>query len=369
MTNVHVNVDNVLFNKLVVLGDGPNFNVDTFSMKMTMLILPYMAFGIFNNSNDSITATGTMKNTYIHAIKTDQTNPDLYPITYRLFYELQSVHGGLPMDLTMENNYCFLESLHGIVPVDSGFAETVKVASLDIMRGHIDGNDWVVPVNWVPSMVLTMPLLIASTGGDPYVKPIDGPIVKLPNTPNMYRMLQSQGVTINMKVDSVNIDIDPDLCPVNTTTSKHGYFYTELYINDNGQIISLDLQNHADTIADESGSVPWSGPITVGETDDIYCGEYRERPLKLSNHITIYIRSYTNPQVQNGIALACPPSLDLDGLLVRNYRPKLFMLNTMDDIKPVKIVSKRPLTKASIVKQGEIRDSILHMSLFNKMFR
>jgi hypothetical protein len=60
----------------------------------------------------------------------------------------------------------------------------------------------------------------------------------------------------------------------------------------------------------------------------------------------------------------------MDGLLYKNYRPKLWRRNRLDDTKMVSLSNhtQRHLTKKDIVGHGEVHDAVRNQQMFYKMF-
>ena len=107
----------------------------------------------------------------------------------------------------------------------------------------------------------------------------------------------------------------------------------------------------------------WDGDVTDGEikngVDPDYKGKYKQRIMSVGGGVMKFVvRIYEHPQVQNEFqVLRCniDPSVH-DGLLMRNYKPKLFFLN---DLYDTRILSKHkknsnPLTFRHPVVKNQV---------------
>jgi hypothetical protein len=78
------------------------------------------------------------------------------------------------------------------------------------------------------------------------------------------------------------------------------------------------------------------------------------------------LRLYPNPSIRNDLQYVLPGNMD--GLLYKNYRPKVWRRNRLQDTKMVKVLSKRPLTQRDIVGHREVSDAVRNQKMFFEMF-
>ena len=214
---------------------------------------------------------------------------------------------------------------------------------------------------------------VASAGGDPVIKPFfgSGYKVKLPDLPgHVYRLLQGGGVTINTEIMA---------CPAD----KASFLQTRPVLFSDQKIIEgtyigkilIDVKDisfrHTVDLSQGIGSLEcnlpdgasWDGDLTDGEIkqgfDPEYKGKYKQRVMSVGGGVMKFVvRIYEHPQVQNEFqVLRCniDPSVH-DGLLMRNYKPKLFFLN---DLYDTRILSKHkknsnPLTFRHPVLKNQV---------------
>lgn len=196
-------------------------------------------------------------------------------------------------------------------------------------------------------------------GGDPVITPFfgSGYRVKLPDLPgHMYRLLQGGGVIINAEIMACPKDKASFLQKRNVMFSDQkiieGTYLGKVFIaiEDISFRYTIDLSQgihcFKDILPDEAS---WDGDITGGEVkqgvDPDYKGKYTQRILSVGGGVMKFvIRIYDHPQVQNEFqVLKCniDPSIH-DGLLLKNYKPKLFFLNNLCDTR---ILSKHKKNK------------------------
>ena len=213
----------------------------------------------------------------------------------------------------------------------------------------------------------------AAIGSDPVISPFFGSgfKVKLPDLPgHVYRLLQGGGVTINAEIMA---------CPVDKVAflqTRHSLFFDQKIIE--GTYIGKVFVDVTDLsfrhIIDLSQGIrcvecvlpdgsSWDGAITDGEVkpgvDPDYKGKYMQRILSVGGGVMkLVVRIYDHPQVQNEFrVLRCniDPSVH-DGLLMRNYKPKLFFLNDLCDTRILTKhkKNKNPLTFRHPVVKNQV---------------
>jgi hypothetical protein len=172
-------------------------------------------------------------------------------------------------------------------------------------------------------------------GGDPYIYPLNGHALKLPNTEDAYRLYQDDHVVINASVGRATPAIQREIESVRglgdtAVISAQAHFFTHIHIACRlGESLTYDLERRIMS----SSSVPQStfsvGSPVVSRTDVPYdAGRNNSRvciPIRWGTGMCLQIMFSGNPQVRNGVSLH-GITANASGLLTRNYRPRLFRL-------------------------------------------
>jgi hypothetical protein len=215
---------------------------------------------------------------------------------------------------------------------------------------------------------------IANSGGDPYIRCLKtGTTIKLPNCCDVYRMYQNHqtGSVINCQVGPAScLDEDKKTVTLGNwgKTMDSGYFFTHLFLYDGvlgtTRVVDLTTLN----LLDDPNVLPWCGAVRSEEgVENLFIGSYRARSFPVCDGGTIDLRIYPNPSIRNDLQYTLPGNMD--GLLFKNYRPKLWRRNRLDDCDLVKSKQiRRPLTHRGIVGHGEVNDCVNHQDLFFQMF-
>lgn len=184
-----------------------------------------------------------------------------------------------------------------------------------------------------------------SAGGDPYIYPLVGPAVKLPNSDQVYRLYQDVDVVVNGRVEKANPNIQSEindlmhhsgLNPVN----EEAYFFSRLFIgnrHDPTEHVLVDLEQkvtsgntkmfHIQTPIMDTTTCPYDRWATSAVSIPIYWGD----------EMCLTIRFSRNPQIRNGMQLRGTNLQNGSGLLIRNYRPRFFQLLRIDSMDTVEL--------------------------------
>jgi len=214
---------------------------------------------------------------------------------------------------------------------------------------------------------------IAALSGDPYLFPVVGPVIKLPDIYGIYRVLQHKETKtcVNVIVEERR-DLDVSMAPdggSHQTPIKSGFFLSRLLIHgENNQIIDIDLMAAFDDLSVwMSGNCDELSNLVQEIGKPIIDGAYTARWIDMGVLGFVQVRQYVNPQIQTGLIWVL--GKNTSGLIHRNYRPKLFQLATVNDTSWCRLPTTGRLTcQKSIVKPGEVRDSVLHPHIHNKLY-
>jgi hypothetical protein len=213
----------------------------------------------------------------------------------------------------------------------------------------------------------------ASIGGDPVINPFfgSGYKVKLPDLPgHVYRLLQGGGVTINCEIMDCPKDKVMFLQTRPTLFSDQniieGTYIGKIFIDVNKISFRHTIDLSQGIVCVECvlpDGACWNGDVTDGEikhgVDPDYKGKYKQRIMSVGGGVMKFVvRIYEHPQVQNEFqVLRCniDPSIH-DGLLMRNYKPKLFFLNDLCDTRILSKHNKNsnPLTFRHPVVKNQV---------------
>ena len=259
-------------------------------------------------------------------------------------------------------------------------------------RLKYQGNKWL-PINFFPNAYtasVVPPVLNlagqSSVAGDPYLFPVDGPPVKLPNQFGVYRMYQnnSNGIYVDVTVDRVDVASELKLqgrvAPEGMAPVTEGYFMTKVSVHTAGkETVELDLSG-ADFLDAELGPdscCRWveaerGTGTTTAKVDGIVDGTYETRTLRLMDSTTISLRRYNNRQIMNGMVWQVQERKpnEIDGLVYRNVKPSYFEVSGKNKGRPfISVDDDAKRVNKSLVGRGEARETVSNQArLWNLMF-
>lgn len=170
----------------------------------------------------------------------------------------------------------------------------------------------------------------ASAVGDPYIKPMEGKLFKLPNRPAAYRVFQGPDMVVNAEVERFNEKAINSLAAqmnqkmFNSSLQvadewENMYFFRRVWVN--GYIFNLE------TMQWEGEPFPGASEIQQELYTDggaLYQGEHMfslEVPLP-GNRGKLVLARFPNPQVRSGITAHVTDPEEWDGLIRREYQSK-----------------------------------------------
>lgn len=186
----------------------------------------------------------------------------------------------------------------------------------------------------------------ASSSGDPYVNPINGPRYKLPVDNQCYRLFETEDLIVNAQqwvpseneaifmnsfMNTIHTPIGKDEEPfeyVNTGMS----FFKDIYVKYKGRsdIINLITQrSHSNTFTLEDG-VNESAALTQYEK------EHSTTKVIQLGEVTLKIDLFSNLQILTGVTIDAPDSVmqNASGALVYSTNPKLLKVKKLSDSEP-----------------------------------
>jgi hypothetical protein len=188
----------------------------------------------------------------------------------------------------------------------------------------------------------------ACAGADPYVFPCLGPALKLPNVPAIYRLYQDATVIINARVAPASTVAQAQIAAAFawkdseclSLVAAEAFFFSELYIS----TVDQEHHLHADLvhkkIQSKTSFFTVGAPFVDTSPQRAYEMINNDTMSRVSIHVhwpemSTILTFSRNPQVRNGISLQGIHPTCSTGLLVRNYRPKLFVVTQLTNTCPV----------------------------------
>jgi hypothetical protein len=210
-----------------------------------------------------------------------------------------------------------------------------------------------------------------SAYGDPYVTPIHGLPYKLPDLDSTYRLAQAPGFVLNGQVRRcplIERQIRAKAERFNSTKTielpAEHFFFSKLFLQTStSPSMIIDLETH------EMYEDATNQRVAFGTTrGTVQISMPRSATMCLQDGVThVPVLSFTistyfpeskktlvctimyskNPQIRNGVDLSYDGT-DMDGILVRRYRAKLWTIGKLNDTKWKTFCSERPLTKKAL---------------------
>lgn len=228
----------------------------------------------------------------------------------------------------------------------------VLVSSVHCTRTYTTSSDIVTTVLLIPDTVTSKSVDEVSGGGDPYLYPLIGPAMKLPNVEQVYRLYQDAGVVVNARVtrasQRIRAEIESLVQHVGLqATASEAYFFSELWLgsrHDPADYVHVDLEQKkvssgsTATFRVEAATVDWV-PCKYDTTtrSHVSIPIYWKKPrvgdgtaAVGDDDMCLMVSFSRNPQVRNGLRLSGMNLREGTGLLIRNYRARFFQLLRLD---------------------------------------
>jgi hypothetical protein len=317
-----------------------------------VLIAPYATYVSVKNSNKPIyvntsSETTDFKNVYTRdnvskgllVRKTDMSG--VQRLSFRPEF-VEKLSESCPIKLEKEV----------LVPDEDNLLNEPVAPRIDPSKLYADAS----PALYIDSLVQE-----SYAGGDPYLFPLLGPSTKIPNVEEVYRLYQDENVVVNAKVQQASAKVQKqitDLMGDNgafVATSTEAYFFSHLLIQVGSHHALVDLDARSVT-GDYGQSIRVGKPALTHDHEeyDTQAQSQVSIPIRWGQDTCLTVRFSRNPQVQNGLRLTGSQLYRGSGLLVRNYRHKLFSLrNNLWDVSPVQLPTnlRRTLTQKTYVEQ------------------
>ena len=196
--------------------------------------------------------------------------------------------------------------------------------------------------------------------GDPYIFPLLSKTpVKLPNLGKCYRLYENiqEDVYINCSVSQATLEHQrrmKDFAKKRTLNTDRivcdGYFYDSFYFSSENNFIHINMRSKKFTISNNKYfkiDINNDNVLIKNSNISSYC---KKMYISWNNSETnkLYkfsILFFSNPHVENGIEYITGPYNNAFGLLINNYKPKLFMIPKINTCKYKKIYRKLRNTK------------------------
>ena len=195
---------------------------------------------------------------------------------------------------------------------------------------------------------------------DPYIYPILSNVpVKLPDLDASYRLYEFKNTFVNAEVLKATVEHTKRMKQYlekmhSDDLIKHcitdGYFFSKFFIQEGKNKIMIDLrQKNMVVDSDETNFFNITSSNSF-EGFGYWSGTCKKIKIKWTNNekkiICVNVFFFDNPHIENGIDMQIEDlNPEAIGLCVRNYKPKLMRLKTVDQNKFKKLYNKLKKSK------------------------
>ena len=182
----------------------------------------------------------------------------------------------------------------------------------------------------------------------PYILPVKGIMTRLPEKEKIYRLYECDDIFINAKVCKGNEEMKSKILDFyrkiggdNNDSQEailENFFYEKIFIYSENHKMIIDLFNNDIIILDKDKTYFEISSENKKEMDYVLkLGDYLEFGISWLHkthgkfHITIDL--YKNPQINSFIKILSSVKDNSTGLLVKNYNPEDFIVNSIDKLK------------------------------------
>jgi hypothetical protein len=206
---------------------------------------------------------------------------------------------------------------------------------------------------------------VVESTGDPYVNPLHGNIYKLPNYTANYRAFEYDDVFINVLVDHLDITNEfnhyikrnnlESRIELGTTPITSGYWNSKLYIESEGNVATLNIENKHITYNKQYFNMK----IIDNEENSMFVEDGHHKAIAIEWTHSNYgwqrfvVSYYENPQHRNGLKFESTliHKKSTTGILIRNYKPKFMTLNKLETGYSKKLIAKSKAPNNMIVNK------------------
>lgn len=207
--------------------------------------------------------------------------------------------------------------------------------------------------------------IVVESTGDPYITPLHGNIYKLPNCTANYRAFEYDDVFINVLVDHLDITNEfnhyikrsnlESRIELGTTPITSGYWNSKLYIESEGNVATLDIENKQITYNKQYFNMK----IIDNEENSMFVEDGHHKAIAIEWTHSNYgwqrfvVSYYENPQHRNGLKFESTliHKKSATGILIRNYKPKFMTLNKLETGYSKKLIAKSKAPNNMIVNK------------------
>lgn len=190
----------------------------------------------------------------------------------------------------------------------------------------------------------------ASAVGDPYIKPMEGKLFKLPNRSAIYRVFQGpDDFVVNAEVERFNENAINSLA----TQMNHRLFNNSLQVADQWETMYFFRRVWVNGHTFNLETMQWEGEPFPGASEikqelytdggPLYQGEHMfslEVPLPQKRGKLVLAR-FPNPQVRSGITAHVTDPDEWDGLIRREYQSKTVQVKKLEDTRAMRFREAR----------------------------
>ena len=225
----------------------------------------------------------------------------------------------------------------------------------DASRGtNAEDSEWIVypKDTWTYLGSHTMDQPVATTSGDPHIFPLYGEMYELPQTPNIYRLLQGDELYVNACTRNITNKEKKEMHQyfsqqgiskdkLMTSLVDDGVFYHKLFIYCDGHAFEFDFDTKKVIFKDKESKTFYKFDKKIfynhlnknkyEQSSSIHqCAVSFKHPINGS--MSLQLNYFSNPQIKYGIGVKFPMNTNgLDGLLIREYKTDSMRVPTLID--------------------------------------
>lgn len=219
---------------------------------------------------------------------------------------------------------------------------------------NAEDSEWIVypKDTWTHLGSHTMDQPVATTSGDPHIFPLYGEMYELPQTPNIYRLLQGDELYINACTRNITNEEKKEMHQyfsqqgiltdkLMTSLVDDGVFYHKLFIYCDGHAFEFDFDTKKVIFKDKESKTFYKFDKKIfynhlnknkyEQSSSIHqCDVSFKHPINGS--MSLQLNYFSNPQIKYGIGVKFPMNTNgLDGLLIREYKTDSMRVPTLID--------------------------------------
>ena len=247
--------------------------------------------------------------------------------------------------------------------VGSGIAITELAEDEDIIT--IESNDISNNMSLTAGGLTIGESSSSTTGGDPYIKTMNGIMYKLQMETGILRMLQADNLIINMEISTPNMEQmirmieyrDNHRLVDGTISRMNGGYYSKIWIKNSFDVCEIDLLNKTIKQNDDFNIKPTTYEYSsIRYYNSVLC---KKIPIQFYNEklgsCKLTIELFDSPFIENGIQLETENTIEGVGMMMDTYKEEDFTLTNIYDITDLQTNKEYDLeAKPEVMDDNEI---------------